>query len=188
MEMLILSPHFMCILNADEVQMLTMLYSQLYPGRTIHHFPYSYQRCGRVTLCGYLIGSTLPGGNNCASSVVMAFWPTNGTTLSIDYQKKSAGRVQYYVRHFIHIKCGNKIDVLEHVFAYVKWKTVHPNHNFYGQSATISKNMFESPSMCSFLPVQRIDCLAAHTVLTVNHGHIEESIFISCPIPIKFYM
>ena len=185
-----LPPLRMCILNADEVEQLTMLYSQLYPGKSIHHLPHSYQRCGRVTLYGHLIGSTLPGGNNHASSVIMAFWPTNGTTLlPTDHQKMSVGIVQYFVRHCVHFKCdhNSKIDVLEHVFAYI-WKKVHPNHHFYGCSATVSENIYELPSMCSFLPVQRIACLAAHAVLTVKLGPMEENVFVSCPIPIRYYL
>ena len=33
------------------------------------------QICGKVTLGEDLIGSTLPGGNNMASLVIMAYWP-----------------------------------------------------------------------------------------------------------------
>ena len=104
----------------------------------------------------------------------MAFWPSRGTTLSsIDYERKNVGVVQYFVRHSVHFKRESRIDVLEHVFSYVKWKKVHPDHDFYGRSAIVSENMFELPSIYSFLPAQRIACHAAHTVMRVNLGHIE---------------
>lgn len=121
--------------------------------------------------------------------VVMAFWPIAGTNIfSINYQQKSVGVVQYFVRHSVCFKSGNKVDVLEHIFAFVKWKKAHPNHNFYGRSATVCEDIFESSSICSFLPVQRSACLAAHSVLKISVGNVEESAFVACPIPIKFLL
>ena len=38
------------------------------------------------------------------------------------------------------------------------------------------------------LPVQRIACRAAHAVMPVDFGHIRESVFVSCPLPIHFYL
>lgn len=73
-----LPPYHTGTFDSEEIQQLSTLYTQLYPSRTVNHLSYSYQMCGRVTLCGELIGSTLPGGNNAASSVIMAYWPTKG--------------------------------------------------------------------------------------------------------------
>ncbi len=154
------------VFEAEEVQWLTSFFNQIYPSKYISHLPRYYQLCGRVTLCGDLVGSVLPGGNNFASSVIMAFWPSTGdNVLSIDYSRMKVGVVQYFVKHSVYFLSEQNIDKVEHVFAYVKWRTMHPNYDHFGRSATVCANMFEPPGVCSFLPVQRIACRAAHAVM-----------------------
>ena len=65
---------------------------------------------------------------------------------------------------------------------------MHLHYNFFGVSATVSVDLFELPGSCSFLPVQRIACQAAHAVMPVDFGHLKESVFVTCPLPIHFYL
>ncbi len=58
------------------------------------------------------------------------------------------------------------------MFAYVKWKTMHPSYDHFGCSALFVL-MFEPFGVCSFLPGQRIACRAAHAVMPVDFGHFK---------------
>ncbi len=98
------------------------------------------------------------------------------------------GVVQYFIKHYVRFVCEQTIVKVQHVFAYVKWKTMHPNYNHFGRSATVCVNMFESPGVCSLLPAQRIACHAAHAVMPVDFGHLKENVFIACPILVKFHL
>ena len=113
--------------------------------------------------------------------------------MSTDYRTPRTGIVQYFIRHKVHVTSTNSseennIDIREHIFTFVKWMEEHRHTNYYGQSASLSTNMYEALSMCSFIPVQRIACLTTSSVLKVKLGNIEESVFVSCPIPIDYYL
>ena len=177
--------------NHDEIEHISMLYSQLYPNTTTDLIPVTYSLCGRVTLCGHLIGSVLPGGNNASSSAIMAFWPTRGDSIiAVDYTTPSVGIVQHFIKHTIHMKqtTNDQINTMEHIFAVVKWMKRHPNLNFYGLSATVSRNECEQRGMCSFLPVQRIASLAAHSLNEIEVGNVKEKVFVATSIPIEYYL
>ena len=103
-----------------------MFYRQFYPNTTIELIPLTYSLCGRVTLYCHLIGSVLPGGNNVSLSAIMAL---GGDITSEGYTTLSVGIVQHFIKHTIHIKqsADNKINIMEHIFAVVKWMKRHPN-------------------------------------------------------------
>ena len=186
-----LAPLRMCVFEHDEIELINTLYSQLYPNTTIELVPVTYSLCGRVTLCGHLIGSVLPGGNNASSSAIMAFWPPRGDSItSVDYTTPSVGIVQHFIKHTIHMKqtTNDQINTVEHIFAFVKWMKRHPNYNFYGVSATVSRNECEQRSICSFLPVQRIACLAAHSLNEIEVDNVKEKVFVASSIPIEYYV
>ena len=61
---------------------LECIYKQLYPNHNVVSVSLFYERCGRVTTAGDLIGSELNAASSTASSVVMAFWPGRGDDLS----------------------------------------------------------------------------------------------------------
>ena len=68
-----------------------------------------------------MIGSVLPGGNNSASSVIMAFWVGSGNSLpSIDYSQMRVGVVQKFIKHTVIFQSKNNSGKAEHIFAYVK--------------------------------------------------------------------
>lgn len=97
----------------------------------------------------------------------MAFWPTGGDITSVDHTTPSVGIVQHFIKHTIHIKqsADNQINIMEHIFAVVIWMK---SYNFYGVSATVSRNECEGRSVCSFLPVQRSSSLAAQPLLLIS--------------------
>ena len=187
-----LPPLRMRVFDANEFEQISMLYRQLYPNTATEFIPVTYSASGRVTLRGHVIGSVLPGGNNASSSVIMALWPTRGDKItSVDYTTLSVGIVQHFIKHTLHLKMGtaNEISQVEHIFAVVKWMKRHSNPNFYGTSATVSSNEYEQSSMCSFLPVQRISYLAAHSVHAIEvAGNVKEKVFVAAPIPIDYYL
>lgn len=181
-------PPFREVFESSEVQHLTMLYNQLYPSKHVSHFPHYYELCGRVTLAGDLIGSVLPGGNQISSSVIMAFWAGSGNNLlSIDYDQMRVGIVQKFIKHsyfFIRETCR---ESRTHI-CLCKMEKSASIVIFFCLSATVCIDLFEPPGVCSFLPVQRIACRAAHAVMQVNFGSLKESVFVACPLPIHFYL
>ena len=168
---------------------LTSLYGKLYAHLSVsHHFisPF-FLRSGRINFCGQLIGSEMNATSSC-SSVIMAYWPSKGDDLStIDYGERMAvGTVQYFCKHRVTlVNSDNHEEDYEHVLAYVSWKQRHPHSDWYGISATVTINMYEFTSWSSFIPVQRIHCVCAHSVLEVDIHGVHESVFIAVPIPFK---
>ena len=162
------------------------MYKELYPARSCQNVSPFYDHYGRVVLGGDIIGSCNPGPNSKASSVIMAYWSYSGTVSSIDYTRMLVGVVQYFVRNKVTISDSDTTDEnVEHAFAYVKWKKLHPKFDWFGQSATVCINDTEESN---FLPVQRISCRCAHVLLPVKFETHEENVFIACPLPIRYYM
>ena len=95
------------------------------------------------------------------------------------------GTVQYFIRHELGYTNGDDIVREEHVFAYVYWKEVHPHYDWYGVSATVCANINEGVSFCCFLPVQRIGCRCAYTIMPVEFGDYSEPVFIAC-LPLNY--
>ena len=182
-----LAPFFEDVFSAEAVEELESIYKQLYRSRCTTNISCFYRKFGRINLAGSLIGSELPGANSRSSSVIMAFWPSRGHTLSnIDYSKMGVGIIQYFIEHLLHYELnGNRIQE-KHVFAYVRWKELHCYHDWYGSSATVCANMFEYPAACCYLPVQRIACRCASIVMPVDFNELTETVFIACPIALKY--
>ena len=148
-----------------------------------------FQQCGRITLAGDLIGSVLNGASTVCSSVVMAYWPGRGDNVfNIDYSRMRVGVVQYFFKHSVVLYNGQTSTKhrMEHFFACIYWKERHPREDWFGISATVCVNMFEPLSTCNFVPVQRIASKCAHCVLDVDFCGTKETVFVACPIPIKY--
>ena len=166
------------VFDSTIVTDLGLLYTQLCPNKVIARVSPFYIRAGRAPLCNQVIGSTLNAASSNSSSVILAYWPTQGNELSsIDYCKH---QVAFTVS-------GNTTTHSEHIFTYASWKQRHRHEEWYGISATVALNINELPSMCNFIPVQRIYSVCAHTNLhTSIHGL--ENIFVSIPVLLKFSM
>lgn len=143
--------------------------------------PRFYQKFGRLRIAGDFVGSEMCGSNSRSSSVIMAFWLDRENNLSnIDYSKMRVGVIQYFVQHELLYESTTSTEIAkeEHVFAYVRWKELHPRCFCYC--------MFHARSSCCFLPVQRIACRCAHAVMPVTISNVTETLFIACPIPFKY--
>ena len=117
----------------------------------------------------------------------MAYWPNRGSELtSIDYSRMQVGVIQYFIRHTLSYFESNERKEEDHVFAYVKRKQCHFHSDWFGVSATVCTDSFESPSPCCLLPVQRIACRCASIRMLVDFGDISETGFIACPIVLKY--
>ena len=135
-------------------------------------------------------------GPNChASSVIAAYWPGTGSSLAtIDLTQKRIGVIQHFLTHSLELfesSTENGTDKLEHLFAYVRWKKLHPDSNWFGISAIVCIDIMELPDACCFLPVQfpmcvsmllhssRIQCLShAHSHLNIHCDSIVSSAII----------
>jgi len=97
-----LPPFYENVFDNEVAQLLENLYKQLYPHYSIVHVPRFYRKFGRVIIAGDLIGSDMRGPNNHSSSVIMAFWPDRGESLSnIDYSRMRVAVVQYFIQHTV---------------------------------------------------------------------------------------
>ena len=167
---------------------LTSVITELYPTKNILHMPCNYLCFGRVALGATIVGSVLPGGNSKSSSVVMAQWVGSGNSITTSNACMRVGVVQHFIVHRVKFQAENGPETVEHVFAYVPWKKMHPNTNYYGVTTTVSSTLSETPSACSFFPAQRIASTTAHATLTVDFGIIKESVFVNTPIPISYFL
>ena len=180
-----LPPFRQKILSHDLITELKQVYSELYPSVQMPNVSPFYDHCGRVVLGGDVIGSSMPGPNNATSSVVMAFWSHTINLASISYNRMLVGIVQFFLRHRTVFISESSDGQVEHVFAYVKWKRFHPHYDWFGISATVCTNDFESSS---FIPIQRIACRCAYLVMPVQFDTHTENCFVACPIPIRYFL
>ena len=94
----LLPPYTELVLENDLMSLLCTVYKELYPDQAIHHITPFIERYGRVTIYDDIIGSVLPGQNNCKSSVIMAHWPSNGHSIRhADCSRLSVGVVKYFL-------------------------------------------------------------------------------------------
>jgi len=180
-----LPPLYEEVMDAKELAELEMIYKQLYPFQNIKKMSSTIYKFGRLLFAGDLIGSVMPGKNSHASSVIMAYWASQGNDISnVNNSERQVGVVQSFLLHKIYI--GDHNDEQQHLFAYVKWKELHDHHEWYGISATVCHDSFQLPAACCFLPVKRIFCRCAYTVMPITLNGVVETVFISCPIPFKY--
>lgn len=175
------------IFSDDITKELESTYKQLYPQRTICSVLRFYRKFYRVLVADDLIGSSAPGPNNKNSSVIMAYWSKSGCSLNeIDYNRMQVGIVQYFISHTQSFLEESEVREEEHIFACVRWKEQHPHYDWFGISATVCVNSNTSDSPFVLLPVQRIACRCATIVMPVDFGTLTETVFIACPIPLRY--
>ena len=69
---------------------------------------------------------------------------------------------------------------------YVHWKQLHEQHDWYGSSAVVCTNSFESPSACSFIPVLHLFCRCASIIKIVKFINYSETVFTASPVLFKY--
>ena len=179
------------ILYPEQASNLNSLYKQLYPNKVVLPTSPFYTHSGRVTLGNELIGSVMNATSCNSCSVIVAYWPSKGNTLSnITYSYRNVGVVQYYIKHQAKLKDTDVSAAFsdEHIFAYVLWKQEHTQKHWFGISAIVSQTINEAPSMCSFLPVQRVNAVCAYCTLNTSFDELTEEIFITIPLTTKFFL
>ena len=123
--------------------------------------PPFYTRARRVVIGGQLIGSVMKKCSANSSSVIMAFWPSNGNDLSsIDYSRMRVGIVQGYYKHTVVLNNAdnNRSETHEHIIANVTWKQRHPHEDWFESSATVTFTLNEPSSMCSYIYPSTENC------------------------------
>ena len=96
------------------------------------------------------------------------------------------GVVQYFCKHQVTVHTDDDVKDRKTYIAYVLWKQQHPHKAHYGILATVCVNMFEPPSVCNFMPVQRIHSIWANSIVGVEIEGFHEKLFIAVPIPVRF--
>ena len=176
---------------AELLSNLESFYKIIYPHYIIEHISQFFVRCGRVTLCNQLIGSSMNSRCSNSSSVIGAYWPTFRADVqapSTDYSAKlKIGIIQYFFKHQIVASTPDKYkQEYEHKLAYVKWYQKHLHEDWYGTSAVVCSNTNDPDSPCSFIPIQRIHAVCAHCTLNIQIGTISENVFVAVPIPTRY--
>jgi len=175
-----------CVFSAALVKHLELLYKQLYPQHGLVSVPPFYTLSGRALVCGEVMGSVMNATSSKSTSIVMAYWPDQyGDIGTIDYSRKRVGCVQYYCKHYVNVSTEHGPERLHHIFAYVHWKERHSHENYFGTSATVCQNSYETPSKFSFIPIQRIFAIGAHCTIDINASGYSENVFVSAPIPMR---
>ena len=182
-----LAPYYNDVFNADVAEQLETIYKQLYPQRDISSILWFYTKLGCITIAGDLIGSDMPGPNSRTSSVIMAYWPSRGLN-NIDFCTMQDVVVQYFIRHILsyHESYEKKRGRAHFWLLSMEGAEQHPHYNWFGVSATICVNSFESASPCCLLPVQRIICRCASIVMHVDFCDISKTVFIACGIVLRY--
>lgn len=187
----LMPPLYEDILFPEQVDNLNFLYQQLYPNKVVLPSSPFYSKTGRVTLGNELIGSVMNATSCNSCSVIVAYWPSSGNTLSnITYSHKSVGVIQYFIKHQVKLKDSDTSETVsvQHIFAYVMWKQEHIQKDWFGISAIISQTLNEAPSLCSFLPVQRINAVCAYCTLNISFDELTEEVFVAIPLTTKFFL
>ena len=156
------------VLNMTECKYLETVYQQLYPAKQIDNLSHFYLHANKVVLNDDIIGSV--SSSNKKASVIGAYWPSKGSTLSnINYTHLQIGTIQYFLEHKITLKDDSDTSVeLCHLFCYVKWSVSHPQRNWFGASAIVTNLSQEADFPLMFMPVQRIVCRCAHAIHVIR--------------------
>lgn len=125
-------------LSTDELRSLQLVYTQLYPDHQIEHISHFYLRANKAVIADEIVGSACSRSKK--ASVIGAYWPSNGSSLStIDYSKLNIGVIQYFLKHTMSMKdkCGRTKD-FHHILCDVKWFISHPESHWFGTSTVIA--------------------------------------------------
>ena len=134
----VLDPKSKRAFKVDELKKLEIIYKQLYPNKQIESISHFYTYANKATMNNEIIGSVF--SRNKKASVIGAYWPHEGSSLEcIDYTKLLIGTIQNFIEHKLIMKDsdGTMLEV-NHLFCYVKWLIPHPEHNWFGNSVTVS--------------------------------------------------
>ena len=81
---------------------LEQLCKQLTPSKNVVSVSPFHVRCGRVMVCGKMIGSVLNANSYNSASVIMAYWPVKDEPISnIDTTQLRIGTVQHYMKFHV---------------------------------------------------------------------------------------
>ena len=98
--------------------------------------------------------------------------PTEGRNLP-----KAAGEIQFFLKHNSGVKG-------EHAFAFVCWYKRHIHFDWFGSSAIVYCNEYESDNSYSFIPIQRLLslCVYGNIQLSFDYQQTFENVVVVSPI------
>ena len=153
-------------LNSEEVICLQEMYQKIFENTD---FKVSVVSClcykfNCVKLSSKLISSKAAKSDR--SSYICANW--FGKNLQIDYSNFRPGNVNYFLKHKITLKQGDK-DVQVHSYlAYVRWYKEHEEQHYLHSPITIWSVDVEPLSFTSFMPISRILCRCAQVQIQMT--------------------
>ena len=177
-------PQLESVFNSHDIEQLHSLYQQLNPQNSIEYISPFYIRSERASIGGDTLGSIMNNRSASSASIIAAYWPTEGSSIScINYAHKSIGKVLYYFTQSITVHKASALtsQKMQYTMAFVQWMETHPQNSLYGISATLCYNIYKAPSLCSFIPVLRIIAKCASCKIVLD----DEEVFVACPIPMK---
>lgn len=180
----LLPPLHEMVFEHDDFVDLKNLYQKLHPLYQVEYVSPFFFKASRALLGSDVIGSLVNNHSARASSVVGAFWPSTGRDKSLECLGENIGQVMYYCRNIVIFRDSNGAKTTKHfTLAYVKWILKHSKPRYFGSSATVCiNNLFEPTSMFSFIPISRISCRCATTIIDID----DESVYVACPLPINY--
>ena len=107
-----------------------------------------------------MIGSVLPGCNNVASSVIMAYWAGSGSDLhAIDYSLMRVGGVQDSSSTRLCSWKKTSLMRLSTSLLILSGRKYMENPRFFGVSDIVRVDLFELPDVLFFAcPKNRLSC------------------------------
>ena len=165
------------VLDGNVANNLKCSYELLYPGTVFSSFHQFARKSSRASFANEVYGSQMTSREN--NIVVMAYWPSCSDMLPTEGRNlpKAAGEIQFFLKHNSGVKG-------EHVFAFVCWYKRHIHFDWFGSSAIVYCNEYESDNSYSFIPIQRLLslCVYGNIQLSFDNQQTFENVVVVSPI------
>ena len=112
----------------------------------------------KVSLGGEILSSKL--GSSHRNSCISAYWKSPQD----DQPELRIGHIQYMLKH----KATIVDEIVEHVITFVHWFKKHPQQMYFGSSAHVVRNDFETGSTICSIPIQRFNARMCFGDITIN--------------------
>ena len=173
-------------LNDAEYEILSEMYTILYPCLTIHWISRFYKETKRLIINGEEFLSLQSQSDS--SAVVTAKWRGRDgiDTVGEEANRLSVGIVRSYIQHTIHVFPQGTSEEspmpLEHVLAQVDWYEDHPQRHHFGESIIVASTTSHRLTRASFIPVSRIMARCAYLKTPYRFSYGEDQILICVPL------
>ena len=162
------------VLDNEKTAELEHMYNLLYPELLVNNICRFAKQSSRVSFANEVYGSTCTSrGNNI---IVFAYW-SNSAQGEDHPLPLSVGQIQFFIKHILTTTQQVK---KEHILAYICWYRNHQHYDWFGSSAVVCHNEFESES---FIPVQRLASLCVYGTYNLQlEDNVCETVLVVTPV------